>query len=278
VEINVQKLKPAELCGLLNSTPLGEVIDKRRLQRHRERAGLRIGAGGHIDLFRYLAWLFQQWHTPKPPAAAEATALDLDEAAQGAAALACGAQRLRGHGQKFTRKHQDLITALLTEPTHAKAAAKAGVSKATLSRWLLLPEFQAAYRQACHTLLEASVGRMQAASGLLVHSAMNVALHGRRDSDRARACFGLLDRAQRGVPAAHGPQHGHARNGGAALLGTAGAVKRLESMLEQLDQADLPLADKARLTATLTDALLRARKDDDVNQRLDALETLLRDR
>jgi hypothetical protein len=39
---------------------------------------------------------------------------------------------------KLTRKQEALIAALLTEPTHAAAAAKAGVSEATLHRWLHL--------------------------------------------------------------------------------------------------------------------------------------------
>ncbi len=41
---------------------------------------------------------------------------------------------MKGHGQKLTRKQEALIAALLTEPTHAAAAARAGVSEATLHR------------------------------------------------------------------------------------------------------------------------------------------------
>jgi hypothetical protein len=51
---------------LLNSTPLGEVINERQLYRHRSRAGLRIGDGKHVDLLRYVAWLVQVRHAPKP--------------------------------------------------------------------------------------------------------------------------------------------------------------------------------------------------------------------
>ena len=61
-----RKLRPSELCRLLNSTPLGEVINERQLHRHRTRAGLRIGDGRHVDLVRYLAWLVEIRHTPKP--------------------------------------------------------------------------------------------------------------------------------------------------------------------------------------------------------------------
>ena len=66
--IDIRNLRPAELCRLLNSTPLGEVIGEREVYRHRTRAGFRIGDGRHIDLFRYVAWLMELHHTPRPPA------------------------------------------------------------------------------------------------------------------------------------------------------------------------------------------------------------------
>ena len=40
--IDPRKLRPSDLCRLLNSTPLGEVISERQLYRHRTRAGFRI--------------------------------------------------------------------------------------------------------------------------------------------------------------------------------------------------------------------------------------------
>ncbi len=64
--IDPRKLKPAEICRLLNSTPLGEVISERQLHRHRTRAGYRIGDGKTVDLFRYVAWLVSIRHAPKP--------------------------------------------------------------------------------------------------------------------------------------------------------------------------------------------------------------------
>ncbi len=61
-----RKLRPSDLCRLLNSTPLGEVINERQLHRHRTRAGLRIGDARHVDLLRYAAWLVELRHAPKP--------------------------------------------------------------------------------------------------------------------------------------------------------------------------------------------------------------------
>jgi Terminase large subunit gpA, endonuclease domain len=66
VATDIRKLRASELCRLLNSTPLGEAINERQLHRHRSRAGLRIGDERHVDLLRYIAWLVQVRHTPKP--------------------------------------------------------------------------------------------------------------------------------------------------------------------------------------------------------------------
>lgn len=64
-----RKLKPSELCRLINSTPLGEVTSERQIYRHRQRAGNRIGDGRTVDLLRYCAWLHKVRHSPKPTSA-----------------------------------------------------------------------------------------------------------------------------------------------------------------------------------------------------------------
>jgi len=65
VAIDPRQLRPGELCRLLNSTPLGEVISERQLHRHRTRAGFRIVSGDdpkRVDLLRYVAWLTATRH------------------------------------------------------------------------------------------------------------------------------------------------------------------------------------------------------------------------
>ena len=64
-----------------------------------------------------------------------------------------------GHGQKLTSRQEALIAALLTEPTYAAAAIKAGVGKTTMYRWLHLPAFRKAYREARRELVEHAIGR-----------------------------------------------------------------------------------------------------------------------
>jgi hypothetical protein len=104
-----RKLRPGELCRLLNSTPLGEVLSERKLKRHRERAGLRIGDSRHVDLIRYVAWLIQVRHAPNAQSEKVAPkAADLAEAARGAAALASRRKPHEEHGRVLTSKQEAL--------------------------------------------------------------------------------------------------------------------------------------------------------------------------
>ena len=62
--INPTKLRPTDLTRLLNSAGFGEVISERTLRRHRNRAGYTIGDARTVDLFRYAAWLTQEYSRP----------------------------------------------------------------------------------------------------------------------------------------------------------------------------------------------------------------------
>jgi len=52
-------------ADLLNSSPRGEVISQRQLLRHRNRAGYTVGDTKTVDLFRYVAWLTEEYLKPK---------------------------------------------------------------------------------------------------------------------------------------------------------------------------------------------------------------------
>ena len=58
-------------------------------------------------------------------------------------------------------------------------------------------------------------------------------------------------------------------------MGTADVVKVLAARLRQIEAAELPASEKARLTATLSDALLRAIQGADLEERIRALEEQL---
>ena len=70
-----------------------------------------------------------------------------------------------GSGSKFTRKNEEAIAALLTQRSLEDAAKTAGIGKQTLLRWLKLPEFQAAYREARRQAVQQAVARLQQATG-----------------------------------------------------------------------------------------------------------------
>jgi len=58
VKVDPRNLRVAEAVRLLNSTPLGEVVQPHVVYRHLNRAAYKIGDGRKIDLVRYAAWLF----------------------------------------------------------------------------------------------------------------------------------------------------------------------------------------------------------------------------
>lgn len=58
----ITNMKPCEVVRLLNSTPLGTVVNERQLHRHRGRAGDRFVSQKRINLIGYIAWLFGQRH------------------------------------------------------------------------------------------------------------------------------------------------------------------------------------------------------------------------
>jgi hypothetical protein len=99
---------------------------------------------------------------------------------------------------KLTRKQEALIAALLTEPTHAAAAAKAGVSEATLHRWLHLLEFQAAYRLARRGIVETAVGRLQQSASKAVEALERNLACGHPGSE-IRAALGIISHAVQAV-------------------------------------------------------------------------------
>jgi len=99
---------------------------------------------------------------------------------------------------KLHRKQEALIAALLTEPSHASAAARAGVSEATLHRWLRLPDFQAAYRLARRGVVETAIGRLQQATGKAVDALERNLTCGQAGSE-IRAALGILAQALKAV-------------------------------------------------------------------------------
>jgi hypothetical protein len=103
-----------------------------------------------------------------------------------------------GHGEKLTRKQDQAIGALLTEQTITAAAEQAGVGEATLRRWLKLPEFIAAYREARRESMEKATAQLQA-SGWAAATTLVRLLGADSESVRLRAAMAILDQANKGL-------------------------------------------------------------------------------
>lgn len=73
-----------------------------------------------------------------------------------------------GHGNKLNRKKEQAIVALLEEPTVRDAAERVKISPTTLYKWMALPEFEEAYREARHRAMGEAIARLQQASSKAV--------------------------------------------------------------------------------------------------------------
>ena len=80
--LDPRNLRPADVTRLLNSSPLGSVIDERHLYRQRMRAGFRIGDGKRVDFIRYLGWMLSNQHAPQVPAQPKQSYAEKKEAAR----------------------------------------------------------------------------------------------------------------------------------------------------------------------------------------------------
>ena len=68
---------------------------------------------------------------------------------------------MAGNGANLTSNQEKAVAALLSEPSVAAAAAKAGIGERTLFRWLDDPAFADAYRQARREAVSQAVARLQ---------------------------------------------------------------------------------------------------------------------
>jgi hypothetical protein len=98
---------------------------------------------------------------------------------------------------KLDEKHELAISALLAERTHVLAAAKAGVSPATLTRWLAQPGFRLAYRRARRAVVEGTIASLQRA-GTEAAETLQASLSCADPAIRVRAAALILEHDFRG--------------------------------------------------------------------------------
>ncbi len=107
---------------------------------------------------------------------------------------------MRGHGTKFGHRQENAIAALLTERNVADAARVAGIGSATMLRWLRLPEFQEAYREARRGVFQQSVARLQQGTTEAATALLEIVV----DSDappsvRVRAAEAILSHSAKAI-------------------------------------------------------------------------------
>lgn len=99
-----------------------------------------------------------------------------------------------------SRKKEEAIAALLVHPTIAGAAKAAGVSEASLLRWLKEETFATDYRTARRQAVEVAIGLLQKASGAAVATLVSIMQDAEKaGSVRVSAARSVLDMAFKGM-------------------------------------------------------------------------------
>jgi hypothetical protein len=124
---------------------------------------------------------------------------------------------------KLSEKQELAISALLTERTHELAAEKAGISPATITRWLRDESFRLAYRQARRAVVEGTIATLQRA-GAAAAEALTRALTCQDHAVEIRAAALILEHGFKGIE----------------VLDLAERVEELEGLLAEIRNGDEP--------------------------------------
>jgi phage terminase small subunit len=105
-----------------------------------------------------------------------------------------------GHGEKLSRKQDQVITALVTCASITEAAAQCGLADVTLRRWLKQEPFQAAYREARRAVVQHAITQVQRATGEAVETLRSVMQDAEAPaSARVSAAKAILETAVKAV-------------------------------------------------------------------------------
>ena len=107
---------------------------------------------------------------------------------------------MTGHGAKFSRKKEEAVVALLTQRNVDEAAKSVGISTQTLVRWMKLPEFQTAYREARRLAYGQSIARLQQATTAAVSTLLKIMVDTNAPaSTRVRAADSVLNHSVKAI-------------------------------------------------------------------------------
>jgi hypothetical protein len=105
-----------------------------------------------------------------------------------------------GHGAKFTRKKEQAIIALLTNRSIEEAAKSIDIGAQTLHRWMKVPEFQAAYREAKREAFGQSIARMHYLTSAAVSTLGKIMLDPKTPpATRVRAADSVLGQTAKAI-------------------------------------------------------------------------------
>ncbi|HKE26146.1 MAG TPA: helix-turn-helix domain-containing protein [Bryobacteraceae bacterium] len=105
-----------------------------------------------------------------------------------------------GHGAQLSRKMDAAIAALLTHRSIEEAAKATGIGTQTLMRWMKLPEFDSAYREARRDAFRQSVARLQQASTAAVSTLLKIMVDPNAPASvRVRAADSVLDHSRQAI-------------------------------------------------------------------------------
>jgi hypothetical protein len=107
---------------------------------------------------------------------------------------------MAARGSILGRKQEDAIAALLTQRNVEEAARAAGISVRTLLRWLKLPEFENAYRQARRMAYGQSIARLQQAASAASSTLLKIMIDPSSPAScRLRAADSVLSHAAKAI-------------------------------------------------------------------------------
>jgi hypothetical protein len=107
---------------------------------------------------------------------------------------------MRAPGGKFGRKKEEAIAALLTQRNIEEAAKTDGIGANTLLRWLKVPEFQAAYRDARRAAFGQAVARLQQGTSAAATTLLKTMIDANTPASvRVRAAEAIFNHAAKAI-------------------------------------------------------------------------------
>ena len=107
---------------------------------------------------------------------------------------------MAARGSILGRKQEEAITALLTKRNVEEAAQTAGIGTRTLLRWMKIPEFQAAYREARRAAFSQSIARLQQATSAAAATLMKIMVDPAAPASvRVRAADSIFNHAAKAI-------------------------------------------------------------------------------